>query len=182
MTKTDVLFSDGIKVIYGDYILNDAPIIKKGETSLEGAGFGRRALGSGRGLYGYSTMQRSISQKDVRELAGNLSILTGVSIAKVSQTVSFVGNVDVFNVFPYGQTDPPIMYISGQIDTLKNYYRLWGKIMNYKTILFPKTAFKNAIKDFIESANLNRNEISFAINQFSVLYNEGLLRKSLFGL
>lgn len=72
----------------------------------------------------------SMPQYELRHVAAEIALHTDVSIADVGQTVTTFGRVQVLFVTPYRQKDPPVLFIRGQAEALRLYYRLWRKLHN----------------------------------------------------
>lgn len=116
-------------------------------------------------------------EKDLRPIAAEIALYTDVSIDKVQQTVSTFGKVHVIYVTPYKRNDPPILFIRGQAEALRKYYKLWRDLHSGNFVIFLKWRFNRAVDHFLKHARLSDQEKAFALQQFTILYNEKGLRQ-----
>lgn len=128
-------------------------------------------------VFTFDLRRYAMPEKDLRPIAAEIALYTDVSIDKVQQTVSTFGKVHVIYVTPYKRNDPPILFIRGQAEALRKYYKLWRDLHSGNFVIFLKWRFNRAVDHFLKHARLSDQEKAFALQQFTILYNEKGLRQ-----
>lgn len=117
--------------------------------------------------------QYSLSVSELPHLAGEIAVLTDVSIESVRQTMERFGRVEVLFVTPRRQPDPPILRIPGYAHSLQKYYSLWRDLYQGRFVWRVKRRFQKAIQHFLNNSDgLSDGERAFVLSHFAILYND----------
>jgi len=77
-------------------------------------------------LFSYDPQPLVMSAREINTLPALISELVNLSISKV-KPIEHVGRVMIFDVLPYKQIDPPLIYCNAL--NLSEYYFLWAQVI-----------------------------------------------------